>query len=545
MIFILAVSITLQFTAALMAVRLNRLTGKQAAWCLIAIAIILMTIRRCVTLFRLLSGDVSMPPDLIAESIALVISILFVVGVARIAPIFSAIKSSGEALRKSENMYRTLAEGSHDAIFIINGEDKVEYVNVFGAGLFGLRPEDVIGKQRETLFPQEISGTQKDKLQEVFKAGELLCSETEIPFPKGNIWLNNLLVPLKDEQGKVVSVMGISRDVTDRKKGEDELKKTNDRLKQTVDDLTHKEKELLHMNESLREAELKFHSFASTAADAIILADQFGTITFWNNGARNIFGYEEDEAVGKPITILMPERYKEAHSKGIERVRANGKSQYLGRIMEFEGLKNNGSEFPVELSVTVWPTKDGLSFMGILRDVTERKQIEDKLSKSEYELRSIIDTEPDCIKLLAPDCTLLEMNPAGLAMIEADSLKSVIGKTLLSVIAPDYRRPFQKLTEKVFKGDSGVLEFELIGLKGTRRWLETHALPLRDAKGEITALLGITRDVTERKKADMDIKERVSELEKFYEMAIGRELKMKELKEEIARLKAELSEYRR
>ncbi|TAL28402.1 MAG: PAS domain S-box protein [Nitrospirae bacterium] len=173
------------------------------------------------------------------------------------------------------------------------------------------------------------------------------------------------------------------------------------------------------------------------------------------------------------------------------------------------------------------------------------KQMEDKLAKSEYKLGTIIATDPDCIKLLALDCTIMEINPAGLAMIEADSLSEIVGKSLLPMIVPAYRRPFQKLAEKVFKGGSGMLEFEIIGLKGTRRWLETRALPLRDAKGEITAILEITRDVTERKKTDTEIKERVEELEKFYEMSVGRELKMKELKEEIAQLKADLSGYKK
>ncbi|MBI1967608.1 MAG: PAS domain S-box protein [Gemmatimonadetes bacterium] len=117
-------------------------------------------------------------------------------------------------------------------------------------------------------------------------------------------------------------------------------------------------------------------------------------------------------------------------------------------------------------------------------------------------LRAVIDTEPECVKLLAADGTLLEMNPAGLAMIEAESAAQVIGRDVLSLVAPEHRPAFAELTRAVFRGEAGKLEFEIVGLKGTRRWLETHAVPLRAGDGTITALLSITRDVTERKRAE-------------------------------------------
>src|SRR3712207_719365 len=104
------------------------------------------------------------------------------------------------------------------------------------------------------------------------------------------------------------------------------------------------------------------------------------------------------------------------------------------------------------------------------------------------------------------DGSLLEMNPAGLSMIEADSLEQVRGKPVYGYIAPEHRVDYVALTERVLRGGSGMLEFELVGLKGTRRWLETHAVPLRDAHGGIAGLLGITRDITERKRAEEDLR---------------------------------------
>src|SRR5215208_5490956 len=106
-----------------------------------------------------------------------------------------------------------------------------------------------------------------------------------------------------------------------------------------------------------------------------------------------------------------------------------------------------------------------------------------------------------------PNGSLLEMNPAGLAMIEADSLEQVRGRSVYRHIAPEHREAFVALTEKVLRGGPGTLEFELVGLKGTRRWLDTHAVPLCDTGGRASGLLAITRDITERKRAEAPLKE--------------------------------------
>ena len=124
-------------------------------------------------------------------------------------------------------------------------------------------------------------------------------------------------------------------------------------------------------------------------------------------------------------------------------------------------------------------------------------------------LRVVIDTEPECVKLLAGDGRLLEMNPAGLRIIEADSFAQVADQCVYPLIADEDRDAFRQLNERVMGGASGMLEFDLIGLKGTRRRLETHASPLRDATGCITAAVAITRDITDRREAQAAL--RVSE----------------------------------
>jgi len=152
-----------------------------------------------------------------------------------------------------------------------------------------------------------------------------------------------------------------------------------------------------------------------------------------------------------------------------------------------------------------------VKMVGTVQDITTRKKSEEALRASEKMLQTIIDTEPECVKLLDEDANVITMNRAGLDMIQADSLDQVKGACVCPMINSEYRQPFLDLTRQVFQGGTGTLLFEVIGMKGRHRWLETRAVPLRNEKDEIFALLGVTRDVTERKQAE----EKVRQSEEF------------------------------
>ena len=139
--------------------------------------------------------------------------------------------------------------------------------------------------------------------------------------------------------------------------------------------------------------------------------------------------------------------------------------------------RKDGALLDVEVGVSVISLDGRDVICTIVRDVTERKKAEEALARSEGRLRQIIETEPECVKVLGANGALLEMNPAGLSMIEADSLEQVRGRSVYRYIAPAHSKAFVDLTEKVLRGGSGTLEFELVGLRGTRRWLDTHAVP--------------------------------------------------------------------
>lgn len=145
-------------------------------------------------------------------------------------------------------------------------------------------------------------------------------------------------------------------------------------------------------------------------------------------------------------------------------------------------------------------------------EITERRRAEEKLAENEHHLRQIIASEPECVKLQSLDGILLEMNPAGLALLEATKPADIIGTSVYRMVAPEFRADYRKLTDRVFNGESAVMEFQIISLKGRRRWMETHAVPLRDGKNKVIALLGITRDITARKHAEDEIRLHYREL---------------------------------
>jgi len=140
----------------------------------------------------------------------------------------------------------------------------------------------------------------------------------------------------------------------------------------------------------------------------------------------------------------------------------------------------------------------------------ERKKNELALRESENRLRTILDTDPDCIKLMNINCEVYEINKAGLAMIEADSFESIKGGSLLPLVVSPYNKMFSNLVKEAFNGMSGQAQFEMITIKGTRRWCEINIVPYYNARRSIIWALGVTRDITKRK-ADEEKMKRSSE----------------------------------
>ena len=134
-----------------------------------------------------------------------------------------------------------------------------------------------------------------------------------------------------------------------------------------------------------------------SAADAIVTADELGNVVTWNPAAARLFGYDEGDVVGKPLTTLIPDRFRSAHEAGLSRVVGTGETRIIGQTVEVFGLHEDGHEFPIELSLATWLEDDKRFFSGIIRDITERFEMTSALATSEQRLEAILESANDAI----------------------------------------------------------------------------------------------------------------------------------------------------
>src|SRR5690349_1277093 len=236
-----------------------------------------------------------------------------------------------------------------------------------------------------------------------------------------------------------------------------------------------------------------------------------GAIT-WVGDFTQILGYSAAEMGGDTASWTT-----RVHPEDLPRVFAEVENAHAERRLydlEYRFLHRDGHYCWMHDRGVLFPGTDGAleRIVGVFRDISARKRAEEGLRASERIRRLIIDTEPECVKLVSPTGTLLQMNPAGLSMLEAQSLEQAQARGLINFVRPEHREAFARLHQRVMGGAEGSLEFEVEGLRGTRRWLETRAVPLRDERGAVEALLGVTRDVTGRRRWEQQL--RAMELER-------------------------------
>lgn len=172
----------------------------------------------------------------------------------------------------------------------------------------------------------------------------------------------------------------LSETITKLKNEVSERRRVEESLKAALEESQKREHEISDLEE-------RFHKLVETANDAIVSIDSCGNVISWNNGAEATFGYSAEEMSGKELTLIIPERFREAHTKGMSKLLSTGVAKLIGKTIEFIGLRRDGVEFPIELSLTSWKTKAGTFFTGIIRDITERKKAEAEISKLNLELR--------------------------------------------------------------------------------------------------------------------------------------------------------------
>jgi two-component system cell cycle sensor histidine kinase/response regulator CckA len=327
-------------------------------------------------------------------------------------------------------------------------------------------------------------------------------------------WIRMHAVPLQQiPQAEPVRLYVTMEDITGQRSFAEEHRLMQDRLEQDVQQRTQ---ELTSVRDeftarmgrqksdegTLRSREELFRRFADSAADLFYFyrLQPERRFEFVSAAAAEVTGYTPEEHYANPDLGFQLVHAEDRHL--LQELLADQAD--FSRPLVLRWVRKDGCIVWIEQRNV--PVRDPsgalIAIQGIARDITDRIRTEERLRESERFLQTIIDSEPECVKLLARDGTLLMMNQAGLAMIDADSIDQVRGKSVYGMVLPQYRPDFSRLTEEAFQGKAGLLAFEAEGLKGRRIWLETKAVPLRDEQNGIMAALGITRDITAQKQSE-------------------------------------------
>jgi len=277
--------------------------------------------------------------------------------------------------------------------------------------------------------------------------------------------------------------------------------------------------------EALKESEERFRTVAQTAKDAIITINSRGDVVFWNQEAKRIFGYSSDEITGRPITLIMSERFHEKHHRGMERLAKTGKSDMVGKTVEKTGQRRDGTEFPMELSLAAWGTKEGDFYTGIVRDITERKQAEKKLKGYSENLERMVDERTQRLNQALFDMEqardridgILKSVADGLIVTDARNrvvLMNRAAENLLGVRFPELMdRPIdiavkdetlrEELKKTPDKTGGHQFDFELPGdVPDHPRIMRARTSIIHDKAGEESGIVTIIHDVTHEREVD-------------------------------------------
>lgn len=382
----------------------------------------------------------------------------------------SARKLAEEALRRREQFTRDIANNLPGLVGYWTADLRCGFANLGYQQWFGRSPEEMLGISLQTLLGNDMFERNQPHLQAVL-AGE--SQRFERTFTRVDGQTGDFLVQYISDcsGGQVQGFFALLTDITSVRQGQEQLR----------------------LSEARQGALLK------AIPDLIFVNRRDGE-------------YLEVHAADPATLFVAPQEILQRRPSDLlpaavagDLMEAFAAALQSGQVQELSyALVLNGETKYFEARVA--PSGDD-QLVTIVRDISARQQSTLALRASEQHLRTIIDSEPECVKLISPQGELLDINAAGLAMLEACSLAEAKAQPLLSYVEPSDRAAFKALHERVMGGEKGSLAFELVGLHGARRSMETCAAPLRDADGQVSMVLTVTRDVTERKRAEMALRE--------------------------------------
>ena len=426
------------------------------------------------------------------------------------------VKAMTRQLRELERKYRFLFENSGDMIFTLDKNGVITSFNREAELTSGYNRQEVIGKSFV-----EVLATKGTKQIEMRRFRKRLDTQKSKPFQammrtrsgeRRDILANSMR--LEDERGEVMGLACILRDVTGRKRAEQETKRAQYLLEKVVDNM----------------------------ADGVVITDNNGVITFYNTGATEIFGHRPSDILGKPVLDFYV-RKKDA--KTVKQMLLKSKE---GKISNFETqfLSRDGKTVFVNMSATLMRDEEGkvISTLGINRDITQRKILERELKESEERYRTMVESAHDMVAIIGEDYRLKYVNKKA-EELTGYSREELRGMDFRDLLDKGSRRLVLDRFRKKRRGKRVPLRYELeiIRKDGDKRRVESSSSNSMDANGSMNTITYI-KDITERKQYEEALKEKLEELEKWYKLTVDRELKMIELTNEIRALANELNELK-
>jgi PAS domain S-box-containing protein len=418
-----------------------------------------------------------------------------------------------QSAKESLELYQTLSESAKDIIFICDPAGNLHYFNKNGAAVFGTSVDDLIGKTLEQAFPPGIAKEQRRQLDLVLESKKPLLTEINILLPNIDLWLDVQLIPIFTGRGTIKSVMGVARDITSRKKAEEELRAKNNDLEAAYEEITATEEELRQNYQELeqsqravRESEERFRALFEEALDGICLADaKTGIILDCNQALVDLVGRERAELIGQPQSILHPPHNDDsAYSPTFRQHIADKK----GQILETQVLTKAGIIREVDIKANLLNIQGQEIIQGIFRDITERKKTQETLRESEEKYRVLFaNAQVGMFRSKIDGTAILDLNEK-LTEIFGHSREEMLKNPATIRWAHSEKRN-EMMDQLKEKGIIADYEVEIITRDHTIRTCLV-SLVINQKEGYVE---GSALDITERKRAEEELKNYSGRLE--------------------------------